>query len=558
MKPDKRVNTMKNILILVLMTLMFTLYHGNSRLLSNELLTVPEKTNFEKTSLYDDVMNFLFEIQKKSGIIKVLSLCKSFEGRIVPLVVLSEEGINSTYELKMTGKQVVLVQANIHAGEVEGKEACLMLIRDVVQGKLENLLQNQVILVIPIFNPDGNEKLGQHNRHDNGPELAGIRQNGQNLDLNRDFLKLESPEVTALVNLLNEWDPILFVDMHTKNGSYHRLPVTYSTFMHPNSDQAMFDYMWETLLPEVEKLMKQHSGYEAMPYGNFADRLNPEKGWKNSAFEGRYGMNYVGLRNRFTILDENYPYTDFKTRILASYAFVQAILQFTNENISQMTQLAKEADLRTRSDFFKEELAVEYETSKLFELTVQSFEFIHEKIKPEDQDKYPPWIKDYVVRKTDIHKDYQVDYFAKAVPTRSIHLPEGYVVLPNYKDIIHKLKSHGIIVERIDNKSRTSVQEFIIDEIKVSDQVYQGCVMLDIKGNYKTVVKYIPEHSYFISMEQPLARLIPILLEPESVDSLVRWGFFNKVLIKQWGDNRPNFYPVFRLQKYDNQFDLIQ
>ena len=179
-------------------------------------LTTAEKTDYERTSLYADVMEFIYAVQKKNPLVKIVEFCVSAEGRTVPLVVLSEEGISSPYELGMTGKDAVLIQANIHAGEVEGKEASQMLIRDIAGGELAHLLENQVVLVIPILNADGNEKLSPHNRRDNGPELAGTRANGQNLDLNRDYPKLESPEITALVELFNTWDPVLTVDMHTK------------------------------------------------------------------------------------------------------------------------------------------------------------------------------------------------------------------------------------------------------------------------------------------------------------------------------------------------------
>ena len=207
---------------------------------AQDIITVAESSNYTKTSLYDDVMTFLYQVQKKSGLVKILPLTTSSEGRLVPLVVLSKEKVSRPADLQMAGKPAVLVMANIHAGEVEGKEASLMLIRDIAFGKFAGLLDTQVLLFIPIFNADGNDKL-RHHRRDLGPELAGVRFNGQNLDLNRDYTKLESPEVRALVSLLSAWDPVLLVDMHTTNGSYHREPVTYSTLVNPNSDKKLRD-----------------------------------------------------------------------------------------------------------------------------------------------------------------------------------------------------------------------------------------------------------------------------------------------------------------------------
>ena len=542
----------KKLLVLAFTLLLF------QNLSASDLLTVAEKSNYTKTTLYEDVMNFLFEVQKKSDLVKILTLGKSHEGRTIPLVVISEQGISSAYEMRMIGKPVVLIQANIHAGEVEGKEACLMLIRDIVNGKLKNLLQNQVILVIPDLNADGNEKLAKGNRRDNGPELAGVRHNGQNLDLNRDYLKLKSPEITALVKLFNEWDPVLFVDMHTKNGSYHQEPVTYCTLSNPNSYIKMLDYMWQKLFPEVQQNLKKQFGYDAIPYGNFVDRTNPEKGWENSTCEARYGTNYAGLRNRFTILDENYPHADFKTRVLSSYGFIQSILQFTNKNITEMQKIVKTADFETKQNFRSQEFVLEYSVENLFDLTVKSYEFELEEIKPEDRDKYPSWVKDFIVKKTDVKKNYKLSYFARPKPTRSIKLPRGYVVLAHHNYVIENLKKHGIVVEKIRTEVHAEVEQFVINEITLSDRIYQGCVFVELKGEYKAVDVTIPPNSFFISLKQPLARLIPVLLEPESVDSLVCWSFFNKVLVRQWGKNRPNFYPVYRIHDSEVRFELIQ
>ena len=164
----------------------------------------------------------------------------------------------------------------------------------------------------------------------------------------------------ALVGLFNDWDPVLTVDMHTTNGSYHREPVTYSTLLNPNSDKALGDFMWQKLFPAVARTLKTVYGYDSVPYGNFVDREFPEKGWESDALEARYGSNYVGLRNRFSILDENYSYADFQTRVLASRAFVASILAFTAKNIGAMAEMARRADRETAARFSRGEFVLEF------------------------------------------------------------------------------------------------------------------------------------------------------------------------------------------------------
>lgn len=523
----------------------------NGNVFPANLEIVPEQSNYKKTSSYHDVMVFLFEARRQSSLIRMLSFTTSFEGRMVPLIVVSNDGIQSPRELRLSGKPAVLIMANIHAGEVEGKEATLMLIRDFVTNKCTHFLENQVVLILPIFNPDGNDKFGD-NRRDNGPELAGVRYNGQHLDLNRDYLKLESPEVKGLVDLFNRWDPVLVVDMHTTNGSYHQEPVTYTTQNSPNSDMSLSDYMWKQFFPGAAKILKETYGYDSVPYGNFVDRANPEKGWRNHAFHARYGNNYAGLRNRFAILDENYSHADFKTRVLSSYGFIKSILQYTNKHIKDMQEMVKAADIKTKTSYFQENFALEFKNEKLFDLTLKSYQFKKEKIKPEDRDKYPPWIRDYIVKKTDVLKNYRLPYFSKAVPTRSIPLPEAYIIPPYHPNVIKNMKRHGIIVEKIRTSPRMSldidVEVFKIKEVKLAKRIYQGHVAVSLTGQYETKTITIPEGSFFISMKQPLARLIPVLLEPESADSLASWGFFNRVLVSQWR-GQPREYPVYRIPR---------
>jgi hypothetical protein len=511
------------------------------------ILTVAESSDYAKTSLVDDVMDFLRQVQGRSDMVKVLPLATSSEGRMIPLVVVSREKVSRPSDLALYGKPAVLVMANIHAGEVEGKEASLMLIRDIAFGKFPGLLDSQVLLFIPIFNADGNDKLG-HNRRDLGPELAGVRHNGQNLDLNRDYMKLESPEVQALVGLLNAWDPVLTVDMHTTNGSYHREPVTYSTLLHPNGDPALSDYMWRKLFPAVARTLKTVHGFDSLPYGNFADREFPEKGWENDALEARYGSNYVGLRNRFSVLDENYSYADFKTRVLASRAFVASILAYTAKNIGAMAEMARRCDRDTAAQFSRGEFVLEFKLERLFDVTVKSYEFVKEAIKPEDRAKHPPWAGEFIMRKTDTLKDYTIPYFSLAVPSRTLPLPAGYVLAPHQPEVLANLKRHGIRIERVLEGFRAEAESFQIAAVQTGKSIYQGRVQNTIQGNYERTEVDIPAGSYFIGLDQPLARLVPVLLEPESVDSLAAWGFFNRVIVQQWS-NRPGPYPVLRLSK---------
>jgi hypothetical protein len=510
-----------------------------------EPLTVAEASEYTRTSLYHDVVDFIYTVETASGLVAVAPLGTSAEGRMIPLVILSKEDVRTPAELRATGKPAVLIVANIHAGEVEGKEACQMLIREVASGRLARLLDHQVILVIPIFNPDGNDKLGK-NRHDHGPELAGVRFNGQGLDLNRDYTKLESPEVRALVHLFSTWDPVLMVDMHTTDGSYHREPVTYATASNPNTSQTLMDYMWQKFFPEVARILKQESGFDSLPYGVFNDREHPENGWVNDAIEAHYGTDYVGLRNRLTILDENYSYADFKTRVLASFAFAQAILEFSGAHAAEIAELVAHADAETAAGYFQRQFVSEATLAKLMDVTVKSYEFTKEPIKPEDRGKYPPWVHDFLIKPTDVLRDYTVPYLALAKPTKTVPLALGYVVLPGNDEVVQNLRAHGITVSKLVEACRMPTERFAIEKIEPAKSLYQGHVLLTITGHYESAEFDVPAGSVFVDMRQPLARLIPVLLEPTSTDGLASWGFLNRVLVGEWS-KQPEPYPVLRV-----------
>ena len=524
-------------------TLLLALTFGGHAMAAQPV-TVVESTDYARTSLYPEVVEFVYEVARTSDLVSIATLATTAEGRTVPLVILSKERVRTPAELRATGKPAVLVMANIHAGEIEGKEACQILIREIASGRQAALLDRQVILVIPIFNADGNDKLG-HNRHDKGPELAGVRHNGQFLDLNRDYTKLESPEVRGLVRLFSTWDPVLFVDMHTTNGSYHREPVSYTTCANANAPKALVDFMWQRLFPAAAKRLKETSGYDSVPYGEFVDGAHPEQGWINEAIEPRYGTNYLGLRNRLSILDENYSYADFKTRVQASLAFIRAVLEFTNANAAEIAALVRRADAETASSYAGQSFAAEAAPERFGDVTVKGFEFRVEPLTAEEKVKYP-WMNGVRIKPTGVARDYTVPYLALPVATKTVPLPAGYVVLPGQDEVVANLQAHGIVLQRLARGCRVAAERWAIEKVEPAKTLFQGHVLLSLPGRYEREEVELPAGATFVDMHQPLARLVPVLLEPASPDGLAAWGFLDRSIVRQWS-NEPAPYPVVRV-----------
>jgi hypothetical protein len=476
----------------------------------------------------------------------VETLCRSPEGRAVPLLVIGNPVPASPLDLRRSGKAAVYIQANIHAGEVEGKEASLMLARDILLSKTPSYLDKLVILIAPIFNADGNEKINPENRRNQvGPEKGvGVRYNGQNLDLNRDSMKLESPELQGLVrNVLLRWDPMLVVDCHTTNGSYHEEPVTYSWPLNPNGDSSIIQYMRDKMLPSIKENLREKYNTFSIPYGNFVDFNEPEKGWRTFSDLPRYVINYMGIRNRLAILDENYAYANYKTRVLACYNFLRSILEYCSDHEEEIVQLVAEADQKTTERGLnpsgEDTFFVETDIKPLEEkITIQGWEM---EVIPREEG----WPQ---IKKTEKKRTYKLPYFAQFIPKRSIPLPYAYLIACTDSTIMDILLAHGLTVERLTKSAMLEAESFRVSEIKGASRLYQGHYLNEVKGAYKSEEREFPPGTLFISTAQPLSRLASCLLEAESNDGLLVWNFFDRYLVPQWG-RQPQVYPVYRLLK---------
>lgn len=509
-----------------------------------QLLTVAEETGFKRTSLHSDVMDFVTELKRMSPLVRVETLTTSTEGKTVPMLVIGDPVPTSPRDLAFDERAVVYIQANIHAGEVEGKEAALMLARNIVTGKTADYLDELVLLVVPIFNADGNDKISTQNRSNQvGPEGGvGIRYNGQNLDLNRDGMKLESPEATGLVqNALLRWDPVFFLDAHTHNGSYHQEPVTWTWGLNPNGDPGVLSYMADVLLADITRRMRDDYGTLTVPHGDFRNINDPEITWVPLGPQPRYLSNYVGLRNRMSILNEQYPYVDFETRVKGAYRLFLAFLDHLHENKDTVVGLIREADRRTIAKGMNpadHEFIVEYEATAIDQrITVEGYEM--EMVDMGGGRMRP--------RPTDVTRTYaDIPYMARFVSARGVSFPAGYLITVTDEAVIHKLLQHGIAVDRLIEPATLEVESFTVSEATGSPRLNQGHYNTNVTGEYQTVEMDFPAGTYFVSTAQTLGSVAAYLLEPESDDGLVVWNYFDRYLATQWS-RAAQPYPVFKL-----------
>lgn len=515
---------------------------------SQELKSRAEATNFEETSRYDDVVSFMTELQKRSPLIRVENFGETVEKRKMPLMILSEPSVSTPAEARNLGKPIIFIMANIHAGEVEGKEAVQHLARRILFGDLKPLLSKLTILIAPIYNADGNEKISLENRTAQYGPIAGVgvRENSQKFDLNRDYMKLESPEAQGLVNLFNRWDPLVIVDLHTTNGSYHAYHLTYSHPLNPNTDARILDFQRNKMMPTIEKALLKNHKFRSYYYGNFTGFSNlPKPGekaqWEAFTHQPRIGQNYGGLRNRLTILSEAYSYLPYKRRVEVTERFVEEIFKFCAANSLQIMQLTKSADEETVRKMSGNE-AVEFgiafkpqALSKPVEILIGAVEKI----------KNPRNGKDMTAMIEDKITPMKMEDFGMFAITRVVKAPRAYLFKPDGK-IIEKLLQHGITVEELTAELATEVDSFTIATFEKSKRPFQGHLEAKITGKYSSGKMTFPVGTILVRTAQPLGRLVFYLLEPESEDGLVTWNYFDSYL--ETGKN----FPVYKLMQNQN------
>jgi zinc carboxypeptidase len=495
-------------------------------------VTRPERTDFGETSSYADVLSFLDSLQRVASELRVGTLAVSAEGRRVPFVLASHPLVSSPAEAHRSGKLIVYLQANIHAGEVEGKEASQMLLRDLMLGPLRPLLAQIVLLVVPIYNTDGNERMaaGEENRPgQNGPARVGRNANGQGLNLNRDYVKMEAPETRGAASLLSAWDPDIFIDLHTTNGSYHGYVLTYAPGLNPNSNPAA-DFVRDRFLPAMRERMQRRHRQRTFPYGNFRnqDPDSLEQGWETYDARPRFGTNWMGLRGRVAVLSEGYSNADFRTRTAATYDFVREVLALAVERRATIKSLIQASD-RQRPD----SVSVR---SVLGPSTVQ--EVIAEITEPAGDGA-----GGFARRKrTGVYRGVRMPVFDRFVAARREAIPAGYIIPQRLHEIVELLRRHNVVVESLTKRWRTAANLFRIDSVVVQP-LFEGHRTVQVEGRWRSEsfdTTLVPGW-YLVRTDQSLGVLASYLLEPASEDGVLTWNLLDREL------SAGATYPILRL-----------
>jgi len=533
----------------------------NAQTWSDELLTIPEKTNYEQTSLYIDVMNFIQALSKKSDLLQLEFMATTIGGKKIPLVVMAEPPVISPVQAEASGKPVVYLQGNIHAGEVEGKEALLQIMREIALGSKRYLLSNQILLVCPIYNADGNDKLDSRNRRSQhgSPKRVGERRSGEGHDLNRDAIKAEALETKGLIkNCLIKWDPILLLDMHTTNGSWHGYSLTYAPTYTQTAHPGPRTYVQNTMLPVLRKWVLDNFNTHVFLYGGFSTRDGwPPKSWNQGGYSANawFVVNYLGLRNRMAILAETFAHDPFEKRIASAKAFALSIIEYTNKYGHEMKKICRKADDEVVESILKNagklKKGVQFD-AEAFEKPVDIRVYDHEAYidtittRNQETGKEEKRIATRYRHKNDIITIKNVANFNKFASTKERIVPKGYLFPAELRKIAEKLQEHGITVTRTTAPVVAVGEEFIISDYKKTTSRWMRMDLVSLEGSYRTAEQEFPSGTYHIDLAQPLAFLAFYMLEPEVYDGLALWGFFNDYFSDKNISSTEQIYPVFK------------
>lgn len=492
----------------------------------DDWLTVAERTGFRATSSFDETLEFLRRVDAASQQVDLQYFGRSGAGRLLPVVVVSATGAFTPEAAGTSGKPVLLIQSSIHGGEVDGKDATLIILRDLALGR-QPIPKNAIVLYAPIFNADGHERVSAFNRaNQNGPvEGMGFRTTANGMNLNRDHMRVATVEMHGLLNLVNRWRPHLHVDNHTTNGSDHGWVLTWMVAESP------------TIAPSVDRWLASHlpqalartesAGHATGPYVDLRDRSDPARGFAWLPVSPRYSTDYFPLRNRPSILIEMHAHKPFGDRVLANRDFLLALIDVVDRDPESLVRAVAEAEQATiakgQPDAKPSKVVIQWRPSGAFEtIAWPAARWTVEESVVTGQP---------VVRfGGEAYADIEVEWHHGNLPELELLRPRGYLVLPGWPQIERLVSEHGLRAWRLPGPVELDVETTRVSDPVLLAAPFQGTVPVqDFSVARQPERRLIPAGAVWIPADQPDFEVAVQLFEPEAPDSMLRWGTLSTV-----------------------------
>jgi len=510
--------------------------------------TPAEIDDYHTTPDYSTTVEYLERIAAAyPGTVRIENFGQTGEGRNLKIVIASKDGLFDPATIRASGRAILLVQNSIHAGEMDGKDACLALLRDIVRNPdRAKLLENVVLVFIPVYNIDGHERRSAYSRiNQNGPALAGWRANATNLNLNRDYMKADAPETRALLPMLHRWMPDFFVDNHVTDGADFQYDVTFDLTVTPDVHPATAQWIRDSVSPELVRRVNA-AGHLAFPGQIFLkDETDPSQGLTGHDNPPRFSTGLMILENRPGLLVELHMLKDYKTRVTGDYEVLRAVLEVMNRDSAVLIALNREAD-RAAAALGSEPahrtpfpLCLE-NSGEMTQVSFRGYEFERglSEISGTLAIRYgsKPW-------------NVTLPMVAGARVAISVTPPVGYIIPPQWTHVIEVLELHGVTLQRTTGAWTGTVERYRCSGMRWSGEPFEGRYPILRGGNVERTMGdfgtctlssekvTFPARSAVILLNQRLSKVAIPWLEPEAPDSALRWGFFGPIFEqKETGD----------------------
>lgn len=489
----------------------------------NELTTLAEQSGFKRTGRYEEVERLCAAFEEQwPRQARCFEFGRSPEGRPMLALALSADGTLTADAARSKQRTVVLMQGGIHAGEIDGKDAGFLAARELLEARAaKGALERVTWVFVPVFSVDGHERFGRWNRPNQmGPEEMGWRTTAQNLNLNRDYTKAEAPEMQAMLRLLNEWDPILFADLHATDGAEFEHDISYVIGPTLAGDPDLV----RGASGLRDELMKKMTAQGSLPvdfYPSFVIDDDPQSGFAVSVGPARFSQQYWAKRNRIGVLVETHSWKDYPTRVRITRNSIVGMLELAAANGEGWQRAARQADERAARIGGSDVALVYGNTDHVRTIEFRGYEYTRE----------PSAISGALMTRYDNKRPqiWRIPLKDEVKPVVSVPAPRGgYVVPAAYASWVQaKLSLHGIESHVIPQASRTEVQTFRATSATPASQTFEGRTTMRVEGDWKNEERDIPAGSLYVPIAQARSYLAMTLLEPKDPDSFLSWGFFN-------------------------------
>lgn len=491
--------------------------------------TRAERTGYQETARYDETVQYCLNLERCCRWVRVYSIGRTPQGRQMALVVVSRERAFTPEEAAKTGKSVVLITNGIHSGEIEGKDASLALLREVCIDKTRaNLLDHAIVLVVPVFNIDGHERVSPYNRiSQNGPREMGWRCTAQNLNLNRDFAKADAPEMRAWLAMYHAWRPHLWFDTHTTDGADYQYDITFVSNDGPETAPPVGEWIRTKLYPHLMRTLPL-DGHHPQIFFDLHDRLDPSKGIGGGGFAPRFSTGYGAITNRPSILVETHMLKLYDVRVKATHSLLAHTLELVNSDGESLREAVRKADEAATAlgQPAGPRGSVVLSTTQPADDPGEPITFatyaVSTRMSEASGAAYPVW---------DHSKPIEVPtrLYARARPLATVQAPLAYLIPAACEGVIQRLIQHGQLVERLTAPCTIEVESYRFSDVDWTARPFEGRHVVSYKTTPIREARTFAAGAALVRLDHPMSRVAVHLLEPEGPDALVRWGLFDPI-----------------------------